>query len=185
MLTNLFIFHGTGGHPKENWFSWLKEKLEAKGLRVFVPQFPTPEGQSLEAWLKMLEPFRNEINEDTIIVGHSLGGLFTLKLLERLERQIKLAVLIGTPIGVRPILNYDRDEAFAGFIFDWQKIKSNSKNFIVYQSDNDPYVGLTNGQELAKHLSTDLTFIPNAGHFNTKAGYTKFENLLVKLQNYF
>ena len=42
MSTNVFIFHGTEGYPEENWFPWLKEKLEAKGYKVFVPQFPTP-----------------------------------------------------------------------------------------------------------------------------------------------
>lgn len=53
---NAFIFHGAGGHPEENWFPWLKRELEAKGLEVFVPKFPTPEGEGLEAWLKVLEP---------------------------------------------------------------------------------------------------------------------------------
>ncbi len=151
MALNAFIFHGTAGHPQENWFPWIREKLEARGLEVFVPRFPTPEGQSLEAWLKVLEHLRGKINRDTIIIGHSLGGMFALKLLELLEQSVKLAVFVATPIGVGEIKNYDADKAFAGFDFDWEKIKANSKNFIVYHSDNDPYVSLENGQELAKH----------------------------------
>ncbi|MBI3231557.1 MAG: serine hydrolase family protein [Candidatus Doudnabacteria bacterium] len=184
MGSDVFIFHGTGGDPQENWFPWLKEKLEVLGCKVIVPKFPTPVGQSLEAWLKILEPYRHQINSDTILIGHSLGGIFTLKLLERLERPIKLAILVGTPIGIRPILNFDLDEKFASFIFDWRKIKQNAKNFIVYQSDNDPYVGLENGKELAKHLGIRLIFVPNSGHFNAKAGYTKFDDLLNQLKNY-
>ena len=42
MPNNIFIFHGTEGYPEENWFPWLKEKLENKGYKVFVPQFPSP-----------------------------------------------------------------------------------------------------------------------------------------------
>ena len=42
MKPNIFIFHGTEGHSQENWFPWLKAKLEEKGCKVFVPQFPTP-----------------------------------------------------------------------------------------------------------------------------------------------
>jgi predicted alpha/beta-fold hydrolase len=38
-VTNIFIFHGTEGHPKENWFPWLKSELEAKDYNVIVPQF--------------------------------------------------------------------------------------------------------------------------------------------------
>ena len=30
MVNNVFIFHGTEGYPEENWFPWLKEKLEAE-----------------------------------------------------------------------------------------------------------------------------------------------------------
>ncbi len=31
-MRNVFIFHGTEGYPEENWFPWLKEKLEAVGI---------------------------------------------------------------------------------------------------------------------------------------------------------
>jgi len=65
--------------------------------------------------------------------------------------------------------------------FDWPKIKKSAKHFMVYQSDDDPYVSLGNGESLAKKLKIDLTFIPTAGHFNTKAGYTKFEKLFQDL----
>lgn len=95
---------------------------------------------------------------------------------------MKAVFLIGTPIGVRPILNYDRDSAFSGFDFDWEKIKANSPHLTVFQSDTDPYVSLGNGKQLAKELGVELTFVPNAGHFNTKAGYTKFEALLEKIE---
>ncbi len=177
MKTNIFIFHGTAGHPQENWFPWLKHELENVGHTVFVPQFPTPEGQSVENWFKALDQYREHIDQNTILIGHSLGGLFTLRILEELEHPILAAFLIGTPIGIRPIKNYDKDASFTGFSFDWDKIRQNSKHFKVYQSDDDPYVSLGNGQELAKHLAIELTFIPNAGHFNTSAGYTTFEHL--------
>ena len=182
-MTNIFIFHGTEGYPQENWFPWLKEKLEAKGCKVFVPQFPSPAGQpaSVAAWFDVLKNYEQYINEETILIGHSLGGTFTLRILEKLTHPIKAAFLIGTPVGVLPILNYDRDNSFSGFIFNWDKIKITAKQFTVYQSDNDPYVSLGNGEHLAKNLETKLTFVPNAGHFNTKAGYSKFPDLLEKI----
>ena len=181
----IFIFHGTEGYPEENWFPWLKEKLETTGnYKVFVPQFPSPPvvPAKIAEWFEVLKGYEQYTNDDTILIGHSLGGIFALRILEQRKKPVRAAILVGTPIGVHPILNYDRDSSFSGFSFDWATIKANATDFVVYQSDNDPYVSLGNGEELAKNLGVPLSFIPNAGHFNTKAGYTKFEALLEKLQ---
>lgn len=184
MRRNVFIFHGTAGYPEENWFPWLKHKLEAEGDQVFVPQFPMPEGQSAEAWFKILATYSDRINEQTVFVGHSLGGLFLLCVLEKLETPCALAAFVGTPIGEKPILNYERDGAFCGFSFDWNKIKNNARQRIVFHSDNDPYVGLENGKKLANHLGVKLNFVPQAGHFNKAAGYTQFEELYALLKSH-
>lgn len=183
MNTNIFIFHGTEGYPEENWFPWLKQELEQKGYKVFVPQFPSPPviPAKISEWFDVLKNYEQYIDENTILIGHSLGGLFLLRILEKLNHPIKAAFFVGTPIGVRPILNFDRDSAFCGFDFNWEEIKNKSKNFVVFQSDTDPYVGLENGKELAKNLGVELSFVPNAGHFNKKAGYLKFEQLKDKV----
>jgi predicted alpha/beta hydrolase family esterase len=51
-MKNAFIIHGSYGHPKENWFPWLKNELEKLNYKVFVPAFPTPQNQSLASWFK-------------------------------------------------------------------------------------------------------------------------------------
>jgi predicted alpha/beta hydrolase family esterase len=181
----VIIIHGTEGYPEENWFPWLKQELEKKGYKVFVPQFPSPPKvpAKIAEWFEVLENYEQYINEDTILIGHSLGGVFTLRILERLKHPVKAAYFVGTPIGVRPILNYVRDNSFSGFSFDWKSIIKKAHYFAVFQSDNDPYVSLGNGKELAKNLNVKLNFVPNAGHFNFKAGYKKFDLLLEKLKS--
>ena len=182
-MTNVFIFHGTGGYPEENWFPWLKNQLENLGCNVIIPQFPTPKNQLLGNWLKILETYKKFYNENTILIGHSLGGTFLLKVLEKSDIKIKASFLIAAPIGVLPIKNYEADKLFIEkFGFNWNKIRSNCKKFFVFHSDNDPYVSLGNGKELSKQLDTNLIFIPNAGHFNTSAGYTQFDGLLEKIK---
>ena len=175
---NAIIIHGTEGYPEENWFPWLKRELEQIGCKVSVPHFPSPPvvPAKIAEWFSVLENF--EIDQNTIIVGHSLGGVFALRVLEKLNFQVKGAILTGTPVGEKPLLNFDRDVAFSGFNFDWPKIKKNAKSFAVFHSDNDPYVCIANGEKLARELDVPMTFIPNAGHFNKKAGYTKFPEVL-------
>lgn len=181
---NMFILHGTGGHPEENWFPWLKSELEQKGYEVTVPAFPNPDKPLLQPWLEEFEKYKDKINEDTILIGHSLGGMFLLRILERLNQPIKAAIIVSGSAGVKPIKFYEGDYNFSnGFDFDWDKIKLNAKNFIVFHSDNDPYISLGNGELIAEKLGVDLAFISNAGHFNKDAGYTKFEELLTEVIN--
>src|SRR3989339_2271624 len=99
-MKTIFIFHGTEGYPEENWFPWLKQKLEEKGHQVFVPQFPSPPGlpASVDAWFEVLKNYKKNIDQNTIIIGHSLGGVFTLRILEKIAEPIAEAIFVGTPI---------------------------------------------------------------------------------------
>jgi len=177
-MKNAFIFHGNSGYPEENWFPWLKKELEKIGYSVHVPQFPTPENQSPETWFKVFEKYKKFYTPKTIMIGHSLGGTFLLNVLQKYDIKTKACFFVAAPIGVLPIKNILTDKPFLKTQFDWAKIRSNSQKFFVFHSDNDPYVCLENGKELASNLQTDLTFVPNSGHFNTASGYTKFELLL-------
>ncbi len=180
-MANAFIFHGTEGYPEENWFPWLKGQLESLDYRVIVPQFPTPKDQTLENWFKVLDEYKDAYNEDTILIGHSLGGAFLLRVLEKYDTRVKGAYIVSAPIGVKPILNYEGDQPFIGKPFDWERIRNNAEKFCVFHSNDDPYVSLGNGQQLAEHLGIELTFVENAGHFNAKAGYLEFPLLLDKI----
>jgi predicted alpha/beta hydrolase family esterase len=177
-MKNAIIIHGTEGYPEENWFPYLKNELEKRAWKVSVPQFPSPPvvPAKISEWWEVLKNYK--IDENTLLVGHSLGGIFTLRILEKLEKPIECACFAGTPIGEKPIKNYDRDASFSGFNFDWGKIRKNAKRFVVFQSDNDPYVCLKNGEVLAEKLKVKLNFVPNAGHFNKTAGFVKFPQLL-------
>ena len=183
-MVNVFIFHGTNGYPEENWFPWMKKELGCLDCKIIIPRFPTPKNQSLENWLNILKENKNYYNENTILIGHSLGGAFLLRVLEKSDIQIKSAFIVAAPIGQLPIKNYESDKLFlGGFKFDWRKIKKHCKKFFIFHSDNDPFVSLGNGRKLAEKLGTDLTFIPNAGHFNKSSGYTTFDLLLEKIRN--
>ena len=176
---SVIIIHGTKGYPDRNWFPWLKKELEKLGYKVFIPKFPTPENQNLENWLVVLEGYREYIDENTILVGHSIGAAFILDVLERLDHPVRAAFLVAGFIGVLGHPGYDElNDTFANKRFDWGKITRNCKRFYVFNSDNDRYITLEKGNELAKNLGTELIVVKGAGHINQESGYTKFDLIL-------
>jgi predicted alpha/beta hydrolase family esterase len=64
---------------------------------------------------------------------------------------------------------------------NWERVRTNCSDFFVYNSNNDPYVPLQYGREIADNLHTNLTVIHEGGHINASAGYVQFEPLLVDL----
>jgi predicted alpha/beta hydrolase family esterase len=180
-MTNVFIVHGVGGYPEENWFPWLKSELESLDCNVFVPQFPTPENQTLDGWLAVLDKYRGYLNGGSIVVGHSLGVSFLLNVLE--ENRIRAAFLVAGFVGK---IDNEFDEGMKTFAqreFKWDKIKRNCRKFYIFYSDNDPYVKARKAKELSERLGTDAILVKNAGHFNTASGYTRFDFLLEMIKN--
>lgn len=178
-MKNVFLIHGFAGSPDENWFPWLCAQLEERGVTVTVPQFPSPATPVLEAWLTAVQPFVSNFDEETILVGHSLGATFILRLLEHFD------VHVGAVYLVAGLIEDLHDPRFSphitGFMetpFDWAQIQERAGEVHVFHSNDDPYVPLDHGQRLAKNLGATLHAIPNAGHFNTRSGYTKFPQLL-------
>jgi len=176
-MKTVFIFHGYGAEPGSNWFPWLKEELEAKGYKVFVPAFPDTDHPDREKWLNHFGQYRKHVTEDTIFVGHSLGAPLILNILETLDKPIKATFLVSGFVGE---LGPDFDP-FIGSIsmrsFNWDKIRKNCGKFVIFASDNDPYVPMEKADELHKRLPSELIIIKGAEHLNAGSGYLTFNEL--------
>lgn len=176
-MTTVIIVHGLGGHPNENWFPWLKAELEKLKCQVFVPQFPTPENQGLDSWLRVFTDYERYMGRGTILVGHSLGVAFILNLLEKYRAKAAFLVAGYTGLLDNPMFD-DLNKSITDRDFDWKAIRKNCDQFFVYCSDNDWAVPLKKAQEVANNLKAKPTILHKAGHINEGAGFKKFEKLL-------
>lgn len=178
-MRTVFIIHGALGTPQDAWIPWLKGKLEEKGCNVFTPAFPTPDGQSLDTWMEEFMPHISKLDENSILVGHSLAVSFLLRVLEKLDHLVNGVFLVAGFTKLLGIPEFDEiNTSFLEAPFDWDKIRENSAYFHVFHGDDDPYVPLSFGEEIAKHLDCELTVIPKGGHLSNSAGYTEFKELL-------
>ena len=175
---NFFIIHGVYASPESNWFPWLKQQLESNSYEVIVPKFPTPLDQSLESWIRVIANYENKINEETVMIGHSLGAAFILDYLEKTSKKIKAAYLIAP---FHKLLGVEYDEINKTFVdkqFNWDKIKASCGKFFIFASDNDEYIPSEVTKELAEKINAEFNIVPNGKHLNKDSGYEDFYLLL-------
>lgn len=180
---DVVIIHGTYGKPDSNWFPWLKEELSFIGVNANVPAFPSHQYQNISSWRQTFRDRVGALHKDMILIGHSLGAGFLLNLLEESETPVAAAFFLAGFTGKLGLPDYDpQNESFVCRPFDWQRIKTNAGRAFVLHSDNDPYVPLSRGEDLAKNLGVPLTLIPGGGHLNSESGFNTFPMMLQLLK---
>lgn len=187
---NYIIVHGTFGHPGENWFPWLAEeicKLDLTGQTqkedILIPHFPSSDCADYDSWKSILMGYIDSgiINKNTIFICHSLGPLFVSKVL--IEEQVKVKGIISVEAAANHLMGnpaFDKINS-TFFVPSWEYLENVKKyidfNYCFY-TDNDPHIPYNILATYVKHAATKAFFIPNAGHFNSMSGYTKFPQLL-------
>jgi predicted alpha/beta hydrolase family esterase len=175
-MKRIFLIHGLGGHPEENWLPWLKNELEKKGLKVIVPAMPDTHHPKQDAWVSYLAEKVGIPDKDCIFVGHSLGCTAILRYLETLKENQEVGACIFVA-GVHKDLGTKEIKNFFEAPFDWGRIKSHCRRFIALHSDNDPYAALRSGAVFRKNLNAEI-IIKHMGHFNVAAGITELPVVL-------
>ena len=179
-----FLIHGAYGNPNENWFPWLKKELEKLDHEVFIPKFSTPKNQSLENWMKVFEKYLDEIDENTIFIGHSLGPAFILSVLEQINVKVKACFFVSPFLGKIGNSDFDTiNESFVCKEFAWKKIKNNCSEFFTYFGDNDPYLKLTDAIVISEALDCEINIVENGGHLNENAGFKEFPMILKDIKS--
>jgi predicted alpha/beta hydrolase family esterase len=176
---HVVILHGTKGSASGNWYAWLKTELEKKGAQVSVPSFPTPDGQSLLSWSNAFTEQVGKIDKQTVLVGHSAGAVFALRLLEKTQTPIRWLTLVSPFVGILGIPDYDRlNSTFLEEPIDWSRVLKNAGGHSLYFGDADPYVPIEQSQHVASSLHLRPHIISGGGHLNEESGFRTFPALL-------
>ncbi len=176
-MNNYLILHGSFGSPNSNWFPWLKCKLQKQGQNVTVPQMPIGVGkQNFENWSKVLDDLN--INENTIIIAHSIAPVFICKYLISKNIKVKKLVFVcgfNQYLGINEMYDAVNKPMFVDNIVI---IKDYCTDITCYYSDNDPYVSYAAEKSFADTIANQQYVIKSSGHINAESGYTVFEEIL-------
>lgn len=134
--------------------------------QVITPHMPSKHNAKYLEWKIWFEKFLPFLQDNVILVGHSLGAIFLVKYLSEntFSKKIKAVFLIAAP--------YDDDASdysLADFVLpkSLEQFEKQSGKIFLYHSKDDPVVNFEDFEKYAKALpnATQIIFI-DKGHFN-------------------
>jgi len=167
-MTEVIIVHRWGGMPNDDWYPWLKKELEAKGFEVIIPEMPDTENPRIDAWVNHLKN-NSKMDEDTILIGHSIGCQAVLRVLETKGSKVKGVVLIAPWIELSGLETDEEKKIAKEWVeknINFSKVKERAKKIICIFSDNDPYVPASNTKLFKDNLNARCIIEKAQGHFN-------------------
>jgi len=144
---------------------------------------PDPSTPTFEKWVPFLESLVGTSDAETVVVGHSMGGLAAVRFLERLPEGAKIGKVILVAPVVNTIENMDLMEELVARPwldrpFDDAKIRRFADKIVGIFSDDDPYILLTS-EEIVRNRFGAKTIVEHAkGHFSGDDGTTDLPTIL-------
>lgn len=136
-----------------------------------MPAMPNTEKPNLQEWLDHLKSVIVKPDEETLIVGHSLGGLILLKYLETLPESVVLGrgiMVAGVVDKIKDLSGKDEDVIMPWFAerLNEQKIRRAVRKLYAIFSDNDKYIPLESEGFVREKLGAETLILHNRGHFS-------------------
>jgi predicted alpha/beta hydrolase family esterase len=178
----IVLMHGKNTDSDQKWYPWFREEVERMGHTCMIPALPNAADPVMDEWLLELDKTKPDI--DTVLVGHSRGGVAILRWLEKepKETRIKRVILVATNSGSttdRAIPSESNHGFYTESGFNFEKIKSHCEDIVVLHSKDDAWVPFSDGEKNAKGLSAPLLAFESYGHFGK--GVTEIPELIREL----
>ncbi|KAA0205826.1 glycosyltransferase [Candidatus Uhrbacteria bacterium] len=178
---NIAVIDGFCGKCDSNWKPWLKAELENKGYEPKMLALPNSCSPDFDECLSFLRKELQGFGPNDIVIGHSLGGYFAIKISE--EKEFGTLILVAPTTG--KIIEPQTEAGRAGKDFDALKrvishgvqlenIKVKKK--VLFFDRKDDRIPFETTEEFdaswQKHLTT------GKGHFATRDKVFEFPELL-------
>lgn len=165
---NYTILPGWTSTAQENFYPWLENELISAGKQSQTVVYKSALENSEQEIITDLAD-RITLNSETVLIGHSLGGVMAMKLLEKSDTKIAKLILVGSFL--KPEFK-DKARPFEDKLswdFDFEAIRKNAAEVIILSDETDYIVPEDSGIELAEKLNGYLVrFKATSPHINGK-----------------
>jgi len=151
---------------KIGWKMQLGNALGSDYL-VLNPKMPNADNARYLEWKIWFEKLINIFDEEVIMIGHSLGGIFLTKYLSenKYPKKIKATFLISAPYNTEddhPLVDFNIEKDLDGVIQQGGKI-------FLYHSRDDEVVPFSNCERYQRELpEATVKVFEDRGHFNSE-----------------
>lgn len=175
--SNYILLHGFTGSIQNDFFPWLINSLSSKSFKVWAEDMPDSEDPDVEKQAEFV--LKNaQFDKNTVLLGHSLGSVVALKVLEKLTSPIKKVVLAAG--FVQPGFS-DHERIFENktkWEFDFEAIKRNVGEIVCLRASNDSAVPRERADFLKEKLGGKIVdFEANGDHITGIEEPTLLDNL--------
>ena len=183
--SNCIIIHGCPSNVEKamnsetrtydkHWIPWLKRNLIALGVETETPLMPDPWEPSYEKFKTEFEKY--EVDENTILVGHSCGSAFLVRWLGETKRKVFKLILVA------PWKIPDKDDNFRKEFYTYQideDIKSRVGEIVMFTADDEEDEGKESLKIFHQALGGAVIELKGHGHYTFgDMGMEEFPELL-------
>jgi predicted alpha/beta hydrolase family esterase len=134
---------------------------------------PDAANPRIHNWVPAIAGTLGEVDEQTYLIGHSMGCQAIARYLENLPEGLK----VGGAVFVAGFLKrltgleddlavQETDQHWLGAPIDLNKVKSHLRGSVAIFSDNDPFVPLDNVEAFRDQLGSKIIIEHEKGHFS-------------------
>ena len=177
---NVFIIHSYNGNTEHSFAPGIEKLCEDSNIDCYFPRFPIGSNANYDKWEQILNEYikKGTLNEESIVIAHSLGAHFIPKYL------VKNNIRINTYISVAGFVDYNYNgnlknivDMFQPTSSELEKCKNLVENRYSIYSDNDNISSVDKLENYANMLSAHKIIINGAGHFGPKSGITEIKQI--------
>lgn len=162
----------SAAQSNKHWLPWIQRQLILREVLAQTPELPEAYEPEYEKWRRVFEQF--EIDDETMLIGHSCGGGFLVRWLSESKTKVGKVALIA------PWLDPDHElnTPFFDFEIDSDLVDRTRGAGVFFSADDDEDI-LISVDRLKKVKGIHIKEFKDKGHFTLGDMKTeKFPELL-------
>ena len=144
----------------KHWIPWTKKQLIANGIETETPLMPSP-------WYPDYEKFKAEfekynVDENTILIGHSCGCAFLVRWLGETKKKIFKLILVA------PWKIPDKDDKYRKKFYIYsidETMKERAKEIVMFTADDEEEDGKKSLKIFHEALDGEIIELKGRGHY--------------------